>query len=154
MSSSDESRKPIGSEQGRVALEAEKGADGRPEASAGADEPVPRLPRGRGLSLSVPEILRIAMFLALLIAVVTLRQPCADSAGRFVESFEPPDETAPAQVEPAQVELPPGKYIRLTGEMSEEEIRQKIESLAAEGAEGAAEDASAEQAPAGDAALP
>ena len=83
----------------------------------------------------MPEILRIAMFLALLVAVVTLSQPCADSAGRFVESFEPPAETEPAKVEPTRDELPPGKYIRLTGEMSEEEIRRKIESLDADGPE-------------------
>lgn len=94
-----------------------------------SQEPVPRLPRGRGLSLSGPEILRILMFVALLVAVITLRQPCSNSAGKFINAFEPPPDAAPSQARPGN-DLPPGHYIRLTPDMSEDEIRQKIDQLA------------------------
>jgi hypothetical protein len=79
---------------------------------AGDDEPVPKLPRGRGIKLSFPEIMRILMILAMLIAVVVLRKPCAENTGRFIDSFQPPVDAG---------------YIRLNGEMTEEELRQKLD---------------------------
>lgn len=90
---------------------------------------MPRLPRGRGLSLSAPEILRILMFAALLVAVITLRQPCASSAGKFINAFEPPPDAGPTQVRPGG-DIQPGHYIRLTPDMSEDEIRRAIDQLA------------------------
>jgi hypothetical protein len=90
------------------------------------DEPVPRLPRGRGLKLSFPEIARIVMIAAMLIAVLMLRRPCAESTGRFVESFEPPVDAGPAR---APGQLPPGRYIPLTGEMTEQDLRDKLRLL-------------------------
>ena len=94
--------------------------------SSGDDEPVPRLPRGRGIKLSFAEIMRILMILAMLIAVVALRQPCAENTGRFIQSFEPPADAGPART-PGQ--LPPGRYIPLNGEMTEQELREKLELL-------------------------
>jgi hypothetical protein len=94
--------------------------------SPGDDEPVPRLPRGRGLKLSFPEIMRILMILAMLIAVVALRRPCAENTGRFIQSFEPPADAGPGRT-PGQ--LPPGRYIPLNGEMTEQELREKLELL-------------------------
>jgi hypothetical protein len=79
---------------------------------AGDDEPVPKLPRGRGIKLSFPEIMRILMISAMLVAVIVLRKPCADNTGRFIESFEPPVDAG---------------YIRLSGEMTEEELRKKLD---------------------------
>lgn len=79
---------------------------------AGDDEPVPKLPRGRGLKLSFPEIMRILMLAVMLVAVVVLAKPCSDSTGRFIQSFEPPVDAG---------------YIRLSGEMTEEELRQKLD---------------------------
>lgn len=90
------------------------------------DEPVPRLPRGRGLKLSFPEIARILMIVAMLIAMMMLRRPCAENTGRFIESFEPPVDAGPTRT-PGQ--LPPGRYVPLTGEMTEQELRDKLELL-------------------------
>lgn len=87
------------------------------------DEPVPKLPRGRGLKLSFAEIARIVMIAAMLIAVLMLRRPCAENTGRFIESFEPPVDAGPAQ---APGQLPPGRYIPLSGEMTEQELRDKL----------------------------
>jgi hypothetical protein len=87
------------------------------------DEPVPRLPRGRGLKLSFPEIARIVMIAAMLIAVLMLRRPCSESTGRFIESFEPPVDAGPAR---APGQLPPGRYIPLTGEMTEQDLRDRL----------------------------
>jgi hypothetical protein len=75
------------------------------------DEPVPKLPRGRGIKLSFPEIMRILMIAAMLVAVVVLRKPCAENTGRFIDSFDPPADAG---------------YIRLSGDMTEEELRQKL----------------------------
>ncbi|HWN69513.1 MAG TPA: hypothetical protein VNM90_17850 [Haliangium sp.] len=117
------------------------------------DEAVPRLPRGWGMKLSLPEIMRILMIAAMLIAVLVLRRPCAENTGRFVESFEPPVDAGPART-PGQ--LPPGRYIPLSGEMTEQELREKLELLtdidAGPGpdpgaAQGAADDSSPGPAP-------
>ncbi len=54
-----------------------------------ADEPpVPKLPRGRGFKFSGPEIFRIAITLAMLVAVIALTKPCANAASTFVMGFE------------------------------------------------------------------
>ncbi|HEY6176798.1 MAG TPA: hypothetical protein VIX73_20215 [Kofleriaceae bacterium] len=50
-------------------------------------EPVPRLPRGRGLRLSVPELVRIALLAILLVFLVATQRPCANAVSRFVTSF-------------------------------------------------------------------
>lgn len=87
---------------------------------------MPRLPRGRGIRLSFAEIMRILMISAMLIGVLMLRRPCAENTGRFIESFDPPVDAGPART-PGQ--LPPGRYIRLSGEMTEQELRDKLEQL-------------------------
>ncbi|ACY16064.1 hypothetical protein [Haliangium ochraceum] len=110
--------------------------------------PVPKLPRSRGIKLSLPEILRIVMLAAMLVAVLMLRRPCAESAGMFLESFEPPPD---ASSEPVHTGLPPGKYIRLSGDMSEEELREKLQ-LVDQDDEGDAGVAAAEPAKADDSA--
>lgn len=65
------------------------------------------------------------MFGTLLVAVIVMRQPCADNVARFVGSFEPVDAGAP-EASPGTAELPPGKYVRLAPGMSEDEIRKAI----------------------------
>ena len=51
------------------------------------DEPVPRLPRGRGLKLDGAMLMRVGMTLALLVMVVITARPCGDAASRFVTGF-------------------------------------------------------------------
>ena len=50
---------------------------------------VPRIPRGRGIRLSSPQVFRILMTAALLVAVIVMQKPCADSVSRFVTNFGP-----------------------------------------------------------------
>ncbi|HEY1815213.1 MAG TPA: hypothetical protein VGG74_22855 [Kofleriaceae bacterium] len=50
-------------------------------------EPVPKLPRGRGMRFSGPELFRIAITLGLLIALVVLTKPCSHAVSTFVMGF-------------------------------------------------------------------
>ncbi len=52
--------------------------------SSADDEPVPRLPRGRGLKLDGAMLMRVGMTLALLVMVVITARPCGEAASRFV----------------------------------------------------------------------
>jgi hypothetical protein len=64
-----------------------------------AEEPIPKLPRAPLFrKLSLPAMVRIGMFAALLYAVVVLREPCADSVGRFVGGFDDPPDAGPASI--------------------------------------------------------
>ena len=98
--------------------------DGRP----GEQEPIPRLPRGRGFRPSLQDIVRILMFGGLLAAVLVLRGPCSQGVGRFVESFSPPADAGAARRPPV------GELRRL----SEDEIRARYRSLTRDGGAGEA----------------
>ena len=86
------------------------------------DPDVPRLPRGKGFKLSFGEIARIGMTATMLIAVIVLAKPCADSVGRFVAQFDPPDAAPPAPP-PQKV---PGGYVHLSPNMTPQQIEQAI----------------------------
>jgi hypothetical protein len=51
-------------------------------------EPVPKLPRGRGLKFSGPELFRIAIMISLLVALVVLTKPCSHAVSTFVMGFD------------------------------------------------------------------
>ena len=51
--------------------------------SEDASEPVPKLPRGRGMNAQGPEMFRIAITIALLVAVVVLTKPCSTRCRRL-----------------------------------------------------------------------
>jgi hypothetical protein len=91
----------------------------------GRSEPpdVERLPRGRGLRLSTPELLRIIVVAALLVAVIAMQGPCSDAVGRFVAGFDPP----PASIDAAALPAPPGGYVRLRSDMTEAELRRAVD---------------------------
>ncbi|MBL8622001.1 MAG: hypothetical protein JNK64_11875 [Myxococcales bacterium] len=55
------------------------------------DDDVPKLPRGRGLSFSFAEILRILVVATALLALLVLQKPCAKSVSQFVTGFGPKD---------------------------------------------------------------
>ena len=98
--------------------------------------------------------MRILMVAVLLIAVITLRQPCADSVGVFIEAFEPPAQvggpaapgSTPASgarggaTEPTPAAAPAGdtdefpadEYIHLPTDLSEAELRERLEALQAD----------------------
>jgi hypothetical protein len=118
--------------------------------SAGDDEPVPKLPRGRGMKLSGPQIARIAMTLVTLIGVMFLAKPCANAVSNFVMSYE--QGSGSAMPKPGNVDMPvgTGQYEQLRPGMSEAEIKAAMERARAKQRGGVVEQDSA--APAGSAA--
>ena len=57
------------------------------ESRSDAEAPVPKLPRGRGMKLSGPQLLRVVMLAILLVFLVVTQRPCANAVSRFVTSF-------------------------------------------------------------------
>lgn len=89
------------------------------------EPPVPKLPRGKGMSLTGPAIFRILVFGSLLVAVIVLQGPCAESIGRFFGSFDPPP--ADAGVEEQTPDPYADDYVRIGSDASEAEIREIFE---------------------------
>jgi hypothetical protein len=101
-----------------------------------SDEPVPKLPRGRGLKLSGPQIVRIFMTLCALVGVIVLARPCANSVSSFVMGYSQGSDTAklpkPDNVSPPPLDL--NKYEQLKPNMTEEELKAAIERSKAKNA--------------------
>jgi hypothetical protein len=89
---------------------------------ADADDPVPRLPRGRGLKLSGPELFRISVTAAMLVAVVVLARPCANAVSGFVTSFEGSAKGSAV----ARPDAADEHYIRLKPGMTDEQMKEEI----------------------------
>jgi hypothetical protein len=53
-----------------------------------SDEPVPKLPRGRGFRLSVAQLIKIAVTAGMLVAVLVLAKPCSNAVSNFVLKFD------------------------------------------------------------------
>jgi hypothetical protein len=112
------------------------------EPSVGAtDEPVPKLPRGRGMKFSGPEMFRIGLTLVTLIGVVVLMRPCANAVSGFVTSFDGSGSAKQQQMpKPGTVDMPRDEeYERLKPGMTPEQIkaameRSKARNAAANGA--------------------
>jgi hypothetical protein len=118
-------------------------------------QPAPRLPRSRGVRVTVPQLLRIVITVVMLIAVVVTAKPCADATGRFISGFDPPDP------QPAPPPLPKGQ-VRLTPDMTDAEraaaIANARAAVAADAGPAVAADAgpaiAADAGPAIDAGVP
>jgi hypothetical protein len=90
------------------------------------DEPVPRLPRGRGMKFSGPQLFRIGMTLVTLVGVIVLARPCANAVSNFVMSYE--QGSGKQLPKPGTVELPKTEqYERLEPGMTDEQIKAAIE---------------------------
>ncbi len=127
------------------------------------EEPVPKLPRGRGLRLSKPELFRIALTLITLIGVVVLTKPCANAVSGFVTSFDGSGSAnEKAMPKPGNVDVPAPtqgsgqgsaidepQYETLKPGMSDEEIKAAIERSKARNAGSANASANAGSANAG-----
>jgi hypothetical protein len=101
------------------------------------DEPVPKLPRGRGIKLSGPELFRIGLTLIALIGVVVLTKPCANSVSGFVTSFDNGSNTP--TIKPGTVDLPKEQHFEhLKPGMTEAEIKAAMERAKAANAGSAA----------------
>jgi hypothetical protein len=90
------------------------------------EEPVPRLPRPKGWGFSGGELVRIAMFATLLVAVLVLRKPCASNVGNFIQSFEAPVDAGAATLPPA----PPGtEYVHCSVDESPAACAARIKEV-------------------------
>ncbi len=87
-----------------------------------SEEPVPRLPRGKGMRLSGQGLFRIGMIAILLFAVVTLREPCADGIATLMDRFDAPD----AGTATSDAGLATQPVIDLDPNLPPDELRKKI----------------------------
>jgi len=88
------------------------------------NEPVPKLPYGRGLRFSGPELFRIAITIALLIAIIVLTKPCSRAVSTFVTGFD--GSAGSAAVKPAGSGFGSAQLIPLRG-MSDEQVKATVE---------------------------
>jgi hypothetical protein len=97
------------------------------------DEPVPKLPRGRGMKLSRPELFRIGFTLITLIGVMVLTKPCAQGMSGFVMSMDGSGSGGTAvksttMPRPDNVDVPvPQQYEQLRPGMTDAELKAAIE---------------------------
>jgi hypothetical protein len=105
------------------------------------DEPVPKLPRGRGMKFSGPEMFRIGLTLVTLIGVIVLMRPCANAVSGFVTSFDGSGSAKQQQMpKPGTVDMPRDdqQYEQLKPGMTPEQIKAAIERSKARNAGSAA----------------
>lgn len=115
------------------------------------NDDVPRLPRGKGFSLSMSQIVRIVAVATALIALLVLQRPCSRAVSKFVTGFGPQDAGVPS-TDAAPVVLPNG--IRLRADMTPAEMEDAIrraKALAASQAANAIDAGTASDAGAADA---
>jgi hypothetical protein len=107
-------------------------------------EPVPKLPRGRGIKLTGPEMFRIVMTAGMLIVVLILAKPCGNAVSTFVMGFEKKGSGSAAthagSAAPSLNTLPgsAGDYVELHPGMTDDEVKQAIEKARAKRAGSAA----------------
>ena len=119
-------------------------------APGGDEQPVPRLPRGRGFKLSMPMMVRIGGTLALLVVLVMMQKPCANAVSKFVTGFGDQGSAGSAMPRPGTVEQPAtppaadryDEYEHIGSNMSEAEIKAAIERAKAKAHAGSAAGAS------------
>ena len=92
---------------------------------ADAEEPVPKLPRGKGIKLSGPEMVRIAITAGLLVAILVLAKPCGNAVSGFLQRFD--NGSASKQMPKPETVTAPPKGVLLRGDMTDEERRKAIE---------------------------
>jgi len=96
------------------------------------DEPVPKLPRGRGMKFSGPELFRIALTLIALVGVIVLTRPCASAVSGFVTGFDG-SASENKMPRPGNVDMPTEMETLRPG-MTDEEIKAAIERAKARAA--------------------
>ena len=73
-----------------------------------SDDRVPRLPRGRGLRFSGPQLVRIVGTLFVLVFLVVVQRPCANAVSSFVTGFDGRGSAAGGMPRPGTVDVPAG----------------------------------------------
>ena len=98
-------------------------------------EPVPKLPRGRGLKLTGPEVFRVLITATMLIVVLILAKPCGEAVSKFVMGMDGSGKGSalptPGKLEVPQLPGSAGDYVELHPGMTDEEVRQAIEQAKA-----------------------
>ena len=94
---------------------------------------VPKLPRGRGIKLSTPQLIRIGGTALLLVLLIVMQKPCAEAVSGFVTGFGDGSGSAAAKMpKPGNVDLPhadngsAGDYEHLGPNMSEAELKAAV----------------------------
>lgn len=99
------------------------------------DDPVPRLPRGRGIKLSRGQLFKILMTATLLVLLFVFQQPCSEGVSRFVTDFDTPTRSTP---EPGSGAVKPasetGDYELIGPNMTDAERDAAIQRALAKGA--------------------
>jgi hypothetical protein len=131
-------------------------ADQPPESgnvAEAAPEDVPKLPRGRGLRLSRPQMVRIAGTLFLLVFLVAMQRPCSDAVSKFVTGFGDQGSASVQMPKPGNVDVPASatgssgaagsasgvdRYEHLRPGMTEDEIKAVIDRARIKAAGGSA----------------
>jgi hypothetical protein len=115
------------------------GGPTRPAADAdGTGEPVPRLPRGRGLKLSGPELLRVLILAVLLVFLIASARPCSNAVSRFVTSFGSAAGSGSAAGKGSGSGSGLDGYERLRPGMTDDEVKAAIERARARTGSGSA----------------
>ncbi len=110
-------------------------ANPSPEPSEPDDEPVVKLPRGRGMRLRGPDLFRIAFTVIMLIAVIVFAKPCGDAVGTFFAKFD--NGSGSAGSGSAGSAIGSGSdYLHLTPDMTEQQTKDAIEKYRAAHATG------------------
>jgi hypothetical protein len=92
------------------------------------DDDVPKLPRGRGIKLSTPEIFRILVTAGMLVAVLLLARPCGNAVGNFVKRFDNGSGSGSSTgARGSGSSAEPTHYVQLKPGMTEEETKAAIE---------------------------
>ena len=106
-----------------------------PEQLDEVGEPVPRLPRSRGFRLSRPQLVRIVLTGLLLVMLIVIQKPCADSVSSFVTGFGDDGSAKPAMPTPGTVDQPAARpevgsaadYERVPDHMTEADYKAMVE---------------------------
>ena len=102
-----------------------------PAPAPASDEPVPRLPRGKGIKLSGPEMFRILLTAGMLVALLVLAKPCGDAVSGFVMRFDngsaSKEMPKPGKVDPPPPARPEPRGVLIRADMTDEEKRAAIE---------------------------
>jgi len=108
------------------------------------DEPVPRIPRGRGMKLDGAMMARIGMTLVLLIMIIVTAKPCANATSKFVHGFGEEGSASTVMPKPGNVDVLPDKgsaadYESMGANMTDAERRAAFERAKVKAAARAAE---------------
>jgi len=119
---------------------AEPATSGDADAQAAADlAAIPKIPYARGLKLSWPEIIRIALTVGTLVLLLTMQGPCSQAVSGFVTGLDIGSGAPPS----APVKLPgvgsgagSASLVHLPAGMTDEQMKTTIDHARAGSADG------------------